>query len=128
MARDLRDDDSYLVPIESLIKSAGSYVVPSDNLRPRTLEAAREAAADRVGFFRLARLFLVLLFCSAVSFPALDRLSAWHERSVSPSSAEIQLQATQLSTQKGVGANWGLFEAFKRLRSDQAANLSRPAP
>ncbi len=128
MARDLRDDDSFLVPIESLIKSAGSYVVPSDNLRPRTLEAAREAAADRVGFFRLARLFLVLLFCSAVSFPALDRLSAWHERSVSPSAAEIQDQAAQLSTQKGIGPHWGLYEAFTRLRADQATNLNRTSP
>lgn len=128
MAKNPRDDDSFLVPLESLIKSAGGYVVPSDNLRPRTLEAAREAAADRAGFFRLARLFLVLLFCSAISFPALDRLNSWHERSVSPSSAEIQQQANQLSTQKDIGPNWGLLEAFNRLRSNQAANLSRPAP
>ena len=50
MARRSSDDDSVLVPVELLIRAAGSYVVPSDNLRPRTLEAARELAADRVGF------------------------------------------------------------------------------
>ncbi len=128
MNKHSRDDDSVLVPIESLIRSAGNFVVPSENLRPRTLEAAREAAADRIGYFKLARLFLLLLFCSALSVPALDRLTAWHERSLSPSSTEIQNQAAQLSTQKGIGPHWGLFEAFQRLRSDQAANLSHPAP
>lgn len=125
MPKHSRDDDSVQIPIESLIRSAGNFVVPSESLRPRTLEAAREAAADRVGFFKLARLFLVLLFCSALTVPALDRLNAWHERSLSPSATEIQNQADQLSTQKGIGPHWALFEAFTRLRSDQAANLSR---
>ncbi len=118
------DDDSVLVPVELLIRAAGNYVVPSDNLRPRTLEAARERAADRVGFYKLARLFLVLLFCSALSIPALDSLSAWHDRSVSPSAAEIQDQATRIGSEKGVGPHWGLYEAFNRLRNHQAEKLA----
>ncbi|MDX1930066.1 MAG: hypothetical protein SFV81_26300 [Pirellulaceae bacterium] len=124
MTKRSNDDDSVLVPVELLIRAAGNYVVPSDNLRPRTLEAARESVADRAGFFRLARLFLVLLFCSAVSIPALDRLAAWHDKSVSPSGAEIQNQANEFATEKGVGPHWGLYEAFKRLRNHQAENLS----
>jgi hypothetical protein len=119
------DDDSVLVPVEFLIRAAGNYVVPSDNLRPRTLEAARESADDRAGFFRLARLFLVLLFCCAVSVPALDRLAAWHDKSVAPSGAEIQNQANQIATEKGVGPHWGLYEAFNRLRNHQVESLSR---
>lgn len=122
-----RDDDSVLVPVELLIRAAGNYVVPSDNLRPRTLEAARESAADRVGFYKLARLFLLLLFFSAMSVPALDSLTAWHEKSVAPSAAEIQNQALRIATEKGVGPHWGLFEAFNRLRHNQAANLTRKA-
>lgn len=124
MAKCSSGDDSVLVPVELLIRAAGSYVVPSDNLRPRTLEAARESAADRVGFFKLARLFLILLFCSALSIPALDRLTAWHDKSVSPSVSEIQKQATRIAMEKGVGSHWGLYEAFNRLRNHQAANLS----
>lgn len=124
MASRSNDDDSVLVPIELLIRAAGSYVVPSDNLRPRTLEAARESAADRIGFYKLARLFLVLLFCSALSVPALDRLTAWHGKSVSPSVSEIQDQAARIATEKGVGPHWGLYEAFNRLRNQQAENLS----
>ncbi len=124
MAKRSSDDDSVLVPVELLIRAAGNYVVPSENLRPRTLEAAREKAADRVGFFRLAKLFLILLFCSAVSIPALERLTAWHDRSVSPSVSEMQDQASRIATEKGVGPHWGLYEAFKRLRNRQADNLS----
>ncbi len=124
MTKRASDDDFVMVPIEELIRAAGNFVVPSENLRPRTLEAAREAAADRMGFYRLARLFLVLLFCSALSIPALDQLTAWHDKSVSPSVAEIQDQANRISTEKGVGPHWGLYEAFSRLRSNQAENLS----
>ncbi len=124
MAKRSNDDDSVMVPVELLIRAAGNYVVPSDNLRPRTLEAARESAADRAGFYRLARLFLVLLFCSALSVPALDRLSAWHDKSVSPSVSEIQDQASRIATEKGVGPHWGLYEAFTRLRFRQADKLS----
>ena len=124
MAKPSSDDDSVLIPVELLIRAARNYVVPSDNLRPRTLEAARESAADRVGFYKLARLFLILLFCSALSVPALDRLTAWHDKSVSPSASEIQDQASQIATEKGVGPHWGLYEAFNRLRNHQAANLS----
>ena len=124
MAKPSSDDDSVLIPVELLIRAARNYVVPSDNLRPRTLEAARESAADRVGFYKLARLFLILLFCSALSVPALDRLTAWHDKSVSPSASEIQDQASQIATEKGVGPHWGLYEAFNRLRNHQAENLS----
>ncbi len=124
MARCSSDDDSVLVPVELLIRAAGSYVVPSDNLRPRTLEAARESAADRVGFYKLARMFLVLLFLSALSVPALDRLTAWHDKSVSPSVSEIQDQAARIASEKGVGMHWGLYEAFNRLRNHQADNLT----
>lgn len=127
MAKASRDDFAS-IPIESLIKSAENFVVPSENLRPRTLEAAREAAADRAGFVRLAKLFLFLLFCSAASVPAVDRLTRWHEQSVSPSAAEIQHQAVELSHQKGVGPHWGLFEAFNRLRNSQSENLNRLNP
>lgn len=118
------DDDSVLIPIESLVRAAGTYVVPSESLRPRTLEAARERAADRLAFYKLARVFLLLLFCSALSVPALDRLTAWHDKSVSPSSAEIQVQAARIANEKGVGPHWGLYEAFNRLRMHQTENLS----
>jgi len=124
MAKRSSDDDSVMVPVELLIQAAGNYVVPSENLRPRTLEAARESAADRVGFYKLARLFLVLLLCSALSVPALDRLTAWHDKSVSPSVSEIQDQASRIATEKGVGPHWGLYEAFNRLRNHHAENLS----
>jgi len=124
VAKRSSDDDSVMLPVELLIRAAGNYVVPSENLRPRTLEAARESAADRVGFYKLARLFLVLLLCSALSVPALDRLTAWHDKSVSPSVSEIQDQASRIATEKGVGPHWGLYEAFNRLRNHQAENLS----
>jgi hypothetical protein len=119
-----RDEDSWFLPVEMLIRAAGNYVVPSDNLRPKTLEVARELATDRLAYCRLGGMLLLMLFFGALSVPALDRLNAWHGKSVSPSAAEIQEQAARLSTKKGVGPDWGLFEAFNQLRIRQAANLS----
>jgi hypothetical protein len=117
-------DDS-LPAIEEAIRAAANYVVPSDNLRPRTLEAAREVSEDRRSERRLRRLIIVLLLCTGLSIPLSERLTAWYEGRRSPSATEMELHALDLSTSGDVGPHWGLFEAFSQLRSMQAARLGR---
>lgn len=112
--------------IEWQIRSAGDYVVPSDNLRPRTLEAAREWSDDRKAIRRLRRFAVLLLLCSVMSVPLVEQLTAWHKRSQSPSATELEQHALQLATDSHIGQHWGLFEAFSRLRRVQAARLGQP--
>ena len=112
--------------IEAQVRSAGGYVVPSDNLRPRTLEAAREWSEDRKALRRLRRFAVLLLLCSVMSVPLVERLTAWHKGTQSPSPREMEQRALQLATDSHVGQHWGLFEAFSQLRRVQAARLGRP--
>lgn len=115
------------VSIEEAIRSAGHYVVPSDNLRPRTLEAARELSDDRKGTRKLRRFAVALIFGSMLSVPVIERLTTWQERSLSPSAAELEHQALDFSDNQNVGPHWGLYEAFSQLRRDQAARLVQPS-
>jgi len=114
-----------LVAIEEAIRAAGAFVRPSDDLRPRTLETARELSEDRRGGVRLASFAAVLLLCLIVSAPVGQRLSAWYQRIEAPSAAELQQQALQIETDRNTGPHWGLYEAFSQLRRSQAVRLGQ---
>jgi hypothetical protein len=111
--------------IEEAIRAAGAYVVPSDDLRPRTLEAARELSEDRRTGIRLGRFAVVLLLFIVISAPLAERAAAWYERATSPSAAELQAHALEIAQARNVGPDWGLFEAFTRLRRMQATRLGQ---
>ena len=66
--------------IEAMIHSARFYVEPSDDLRPRVLDALREHCADqraeqRLGSFAVAVLVLALIASPLGSYAALLRSS-----------------------------------------------------
>lgn len=120
------DDDDGISPeilesLEATILAAGRYVVPSDNLRPHTLEAARDYDSDRRGTHQFARFVLAIAVCGCISLPVLDRLASWRDKMASPTS----LQMLEIAEKKNVGANWGLFEAFSELRQNQASRFGQ---
>jgi len=105
-----------LQDLERTILAASNYVVPSDNLRPRTLDKARELTNAKVNTFK-------------IGFAAIFGLSAWgcfvllvslsssvHERFVSPFGNEMQHIAAELSTTNREGIDWALVDAFIRYR------------
>jgi hypothetical protein len=116
-----------LAAIQQAIRAAGDYVVPSEDLRPKTLEAARQLCEDRQGGIRFGRFAALLLLCMVVSVPIAERLTAWYDRVASPSSSQLQQQALQISSDRDIGPHWGLFEAFSQLRRSQAARLGHSA-
>lgn len=112
-----RDDTE----LESMIRAAGRLVQPSSNLRPRILESAREHRSDQrtkrklgtVAFLGLSLMGLVMAYA-----PDLDAI---HWQKIAPTTAQIQREAAALETLPRVGREWGLTEAFTRLRRDQAS-------
>ncbi len=122
------DDDGLspeiLESLEATIFAAGRFVVPSDNLRPHTLEAARDYDSDRRGTYQFARFFLAIAICGCISLPVLDRLASWREKMASPTS----LQMLEIAQKKNVGIDWGLFEAFSELRQNQALRFGQVTP
>ena len=119
------DDDGLspeiLESLEATIFAARGYVVPSDNLRPHTLEAARDFDSDRRGTYQFARFVLAIAVCGCISLPVVDQLASWREKMASPTS----LQMLEIAQKKNVGIDWGLFEAFSELRQNQATRFGQ---
>ncbi len=114
-----RVSPEFLKLLEATVQSAGAYVIPSDNLRPHTLEAARDYSSDRRGTYVLAKFALTIAILGCVSLPVIDRLASWHDRVTSPTT----LQILEIAQKKSVGIDWGLFEAFSELRQNQASRF-----
>lgn len=109
--------------IESLIRSAGKYVRPSDDLRPRTLEAARQHCSDRRAERKFGQICLIILLFVAVAVPASQHADRLRLNTLMPTAAEIQTQSVELWDD--VGVNWGLAEAVSQLRQRQADSLRK---
>lgn len=112
-----------LPELEAMIRSAGGYVQPTDDLRPRTLEAAGEKDARRHGrriVVCLASLLLLLPVVGVLALPASPPPRGVTE-------AELHRQAKVLAMHRGVDHGWGLFQAFVSLRREQARQLGSEA-
>ncbi len=120
------DGGDDLSAIENAIFAAGKYVRPSDDLRPRTIEAAK----GHCGYHRLVRRAIVLGLAALVllmlSFPAMDLIRQRRAKATSPSSQEIQQQAIDYATRAGITSDWGLSHQFDELRRFQADRLGHP--
>ncbi|MGI9470050.1 MAG: hypothetical protein ACR2NZ_00870 [Rubripirellula sp.] len=109
--------------IESVIRAARNYVRPSDELRPRTLDAARERCGDRraeqkLGGFATAVLLLLTLATPAIRYADALRSIQW-----SPTAADVQQRAAEFGSEREIGPNWAMTEAFSQLRRVQADRL-----
>ena len=110
----------FLKLLEATVQSAGTYVIPSDNLRPHTLEAAREYSSDRRGTYVLAKFALTIAILGCVSLPVIDRMALWRDKVNSPTT----LQMLEIARKKNIGIDWGLIEAFSELRQNQASRFA----
>ena len=110
--------------LEATIRAAGKYVVPGDDLRPRTLEAARQWSADRRGLRKLRRLMAAALVCSLLSVQLVDYLRQRDNR-IAPTPQEFRQRAMELASNANVGPHWGVVEAFSQLRRAQAARFGQ---
>lgn len=117
--------DDPLPELESLIRAAGSRVCPSDDLRPRVLEAVRRQYDDRRAERKLGSFAIAVLLLLSIGSPASQYVDTLRGHATSPSAAEIQLLAIQYALRPEVGVHWGLAEAFSKLRRGQADRLGR---
>ena len=105
---------------ESLIRQARNYVRPSEQLRPRTLEAARVGCHDRRVEQRLGGIVFALLILMVIAAPAASYVHAVRGMNASPNAAEMQSRAIEYGARPDVGSHWGFTEAFSQLRRVQS--------
>lgn len=119
--RDRREREAF-APVEALVRAAGRYVRASDDLRPRTLEAARHATSWRRWNRSLGSLAVAAVLLAICNVPGRFIPAA---RETTPATATV-MQEFELRQQaaKGMGfsfnPSWAWVEAFFALRDQQA--------
>ena len=111
--------------IETMIRAAGEFVQPTEDLRPRTLEAARRYCDDRRAEQKLGGFVIAALLLVAFSTPTIQYAHLLRDQATSPSASEIQDRAIEFSSQPEIGQHWGLAEAFTQMRRGQANRLGQ---
>jgi hypothetical protein len=98
--------------LESTIRSAANYVVPSDKLRPQILESARERFSDlrieRLYLRYACVLFVLVCFCTSIL--------RWGSPFNQLTSKEIEERAIQVANDQHMEVEWGLVEVVSHLR------------
>jgi hypothetical protein len=111
--------------LEARVRAAGSYVGPSANLRPRTLEAAREV---RWGVRRRRRLASVGLAAATLWWTATRQL-ADEAAPAAPTLAmanvwQLGEAARKQAAQGASGPGWAAADAMTQLRGRQQELLA----
>ena len=119
-------DDGSIDAIEALVRSAGNYIQPTDDLRPATLEAAREQRSQQKAQHRLGGWAIAVVLLALLGFPArLMHSSALGTGNPSfATTDEVQRRALSLSADMNVEPGWALMEVFIELRHDRAELLN----
>jgi len=108
--------------LELILRTASEYVHPTDDLRPKSLEAARDACRQRQSSRRLGGLTVLVLLLAATGLPTL-LLSAYPSLAV-VQSTELHNRAARSVVDNGTETNWALYEAFSELRREHSALLN----
>jgi hypothetical protein len=109
--------------VEEMIRAAGDYLDVTEDLRPRTLERARDESRKAA-----TRFWIAALAVAAVVFSMSAGMVRSHLTSAPPLLAGVSSNSDQLydtARQKAAQANadpsWSLVEAFSELRQRQAS-------
>lgn len=108
--------------IEALVRLAGSYVQPSDDLRPRVLEAARISANEKRAQRRIVRLAAVFLLATI----SVASLAGGRSSDASSYAAPLwhgSLSAPTPSASENNRSGWEMVDSFTELRRQQARLL-----
>ena len=114
-----------LEALEKTIFAARNYVAPSRDLRPRVLEAAKDAARQKRHIHRLWMCAAAASLLWIVTMPLLSSMSGYGKRLAGPSQSEMEHTAIEYANQKGYGINWGLVDAFLKRRNAHQEPASR---
>lgn len=121
-----RDDRLEIAAVESIIASARDFVVPTDDFRPQTLDAAREQAHDVSAQRQLGAFFVCAVLLLFTCVPVVDYLGDIQSRLRGPTSGQLQKIGEDQATRGTEGVTWGLVEAFTQWRRSQAEFLGNP--
>ncbi len=109
--------------IEEMVRAAGEYLDVSDDLRPRTLEEARDDRRETSTRSWIAVLAVAVVFLAMYAGKFHGRLSSASplKAVVSADCDQLYAAAQQKAAQANVDPSWSLVDAFSELRQRQAS-------
>ena len=109
--------------IEEMVRAAGGYLEVSVDLRPRTIEEARDESRETSTRFWIAVLALVVVFLAMSASKLGGRLSSTSplKASVSANCDQLYAVALRKAAQANVDPSWSLVDAFRELRQRQSS-------
>lgn len=119
--RDRRERQAFAA-VESLVRAAGHYVQPRDDLRPSTLEAARRATSLRRWNMRLAGIAALMVVLAVGNIPG-RFLPKPADSTLAHQMVTREFELRQESAKQMGGTfnpAWAWVEAFFELRHKQA--------
>jgi hypothetical protein len=112
--------------VAALVRAAGSYVRASDDLRPRVLEAARLHCRERRAQRWIRRAAMILVMLTWLTLIGRDGLQRERSRPlgiVVAAGFDEFFAPTAAANERNADGDWRLFEAFQKLRHQQAQVL-----
>jgi hypothetical protein len=109
--------------VEDLVRQAGGYVRPSEEMRPRVIEAARAESRERQAQRRIWQAALALAAWGAISIATAGRFSTNSSFSAGMLHAQAELRQADAHSAEIGAAGWGMVDSFTNLRRRQAELL-----
>jgi hypothetical protein len=121
-------DDGAGDGIEAMIRAAGQYVRPTDDLRPRVLEAARLQRGERSAKRLIchASLFAAVLAFFSAANRDLDLPQSRRTGMLAAAGFNELVSPAASSTPRSGDGDWRMIDAFTELRRHQAQLLRFP--
>jgi hypothetical protein len=109
--------------IEEMVRAAGGYLEVSDDLRPRTLEEARDESRETStrSWIMVLAVVVVFLAMSAGGFRGRLASTSSLNLGVSANGDQLYADALQKAAQTNVDPSWTLVDAFSELRQRQSS-------
>lgn len=102
--------------LEATIFAARNFVVPTEDLRPRTLAAAKESCRIQRVANRTALTLTSIMLVWLLALPIVRGVASYQEQLRGPSPAEIEQTAHSLTLEHRYEPGWGLVDAFQDSR------------
>ena len=108
-----------LIDVEEMVRAAGGYLEVSDDLRPRTLEEARDDRRESSTRCRMAILAAALITLAVFTDQFCNRIASPLKGVVSTDDDRLFTAAQQQAARSGADPSWSLVDAFRGLRQRQ---------
>jgi len=110
------DPHDPIAEVEALIRAAGNYVQPSDDLRPRVMEAVRAERVERTVRWRICQAAVLFFVLNLLATSTLHNVEIADGASLPVQRADGSSETLSTVEEE----SWDTVEAFRELRRRQA--------